>query len=532
MEIARAIEVLEALRSGTDPRTSAEEELALDNLSAVTITGPEQRAELETGAADLERLRAKVLDARRAVDLLWGPKSPRFGAPGRSRPSSKPTPLQVARSQLQDAVRELEARSLSRTALAALVASSVTGTWLSLSLQGRQQLQDLKVWGPRLGAVELDRGLGRIADVRATAINQVRNAAAIEDTLDSVELNRLRKAAPASVRAGALILSLAGTPASDSGVLLNRISYFLSHFPHSATSPEDQLVGAILLDSLRRPDAETSAAYRSIQRQLAEGPLAASRQPAQLDLLAAAVLGYSVGTSGDLVARANEVAGALPGLPPLALAALVGSPYPTGVLVDRLRAGEDALTRVGYPPEDIVRAASAVLAGSRSDPASWAPSIAALDPTLRGLFPTAIAADALLASTGLAPPEALQLLGECAGAVSRALYFSDTPEVDYLALLLATGLSGGGAVGAIMSGAQDRPMPVPEAGDPPIEAGGTGAGDPSVGQYSGASFAAIAGGGMGVLAVLYLTHSYWMMRAYNEYTRQHPLHSNAVPVYG
>lgn len=39
-------------------------------------------------------------------------------------------------------------------------------------------------------------------------------------------------------------------------------------------------------------------------------------------------------------------------------------------------------------------------------------------------------------------------------------------------------------------------------------------------------------GGPALLSVLFVTHAHWLLRSYAQYSRQHPLHANAIPIYG
>lgn len=515
MDVARAMAVLDALRQGTGPSPTIEESAELEERGFVTRVDAAERAGFEASAARLESARQEVRDGRRAIDLLWGPKS----KPIRGE-------LTSAQLRLQRAMHDLETASLAAAALASLVPNPSTGSFLRLELDGRECLEDLRVWSPRLGSAGLAESMAWIGQLRGSADAYVGAAQGVATQLAEADGPRIRATLPAAIRSSALQAALSRPPGALLDEIREGIAFFLRTLSGPGETPENRLTKATLLATIPQLPDEVLRIFKALQAELATVPLAPEATRAGSDLLAAALTPLAVGGRTGIAERIAAIAGALGPRHPLTYAALAGSLFSPSELAVRDRGAVEGLGRLGYQGSDAVAAASAILAASPLPIPAFASRLADLDPFLRGCFPSAATADALLASLPLSPSESVRLFEYAVGAVSRASFFEATPEVDYLALVLTAGLACGGlgmtpVAGSAESGASGPvaatiPAPPPVGGASPL---------PSTTAGMGLSWPQLSN-------FLFANYSFWMLSGYVAYSREHPLHSNRVPVYG
>jgi len=526
--IDRAYAVLRALGDGQDPGASFAEVGELVAGHHVYETSNEERAPLAAAAGQIETLRTEVVTLRRAEDLASGPKSAtRGGAPtGKAAEAA-------ARARLRAATDQLESASLAGATLAAMVPNRATGTFLTLSLDGRQTLRALAVWGSRAPTLDLDGFLRGVAYLRNATASAVRTAVEISGSLSGEDDGMpVGGASPPAVHASALLLALRGQAEAHELDDRLRVNYAMRHISGREARSDDRLLAGAILSTLDGPVDTISQGFRSVHDGLVAIPALASAPRPEVDLLAAGLTETALGGARDaVIARAAEFAARLAPIGPLGLLAPTLSALDPEEVVRRFSAALDAFGALGYPIDPVVRSAAGLLAGTQVAPGAVAGRLAALDPTMRGLFPAPAVADALLAALPLSGPEALLLYDYSVAAISQATYFNETLEIDYQALLLTGGLGALGAVAAAFGGdppvpgsgpipSAASPLPTGPGGDPPLASGGAGP----------AAIGGLAGGAL--VRVLFLGQDAWLLRDYETYVREHPLHANIVPIYG
>jgi hypothetical protein len=537
MKSGRAVEALRALSEGRDPGLSAEEADELVMMGFVARIDAYTRAALAQRAAGLEEVQARVRDLRRQLDLAWGPRAGNGLLSSASR-----TALTSAQIALREATLDLEARSLARSSIEGAVLDRASGNSFSVTLGGRQGLSDLETWMDRAPEDDVGSLCARVDGLRHRADALVGEAAAALDLLeDGMTPAAARQANSYGWRTSALLASASPTLRSESssGAAL-RIRFVVDHLPSGPLSPADRLTAATLL-VMNSPPAEASrSVYANFLAEVNVIPALAAAPPGPRELLGAALADLIRRDPAGLLARLRALAYACGPMSPLALVPLARSRFSPEEAAGRRRQGIAAFTALGYPGDESVDLAGSLLASSDWPEATFAPRVAALDPVLRGELLSAVVADALLAALPLTTAQALQLRGYGIAAVSRNLYFDETFEVDYLALLCGVLLATCGSVDAAF-----LPPPSVDSPPPPPETGY----DRAVGSYpvapppppppqvpAGAGFAGYAAAlptaGVALLPALFLVQSHSLYQTYLTYAREHPAHANAVPIYG
>jgi hypothetical protein len=521
LDTERAARVLGALAEARDPGANADEIDALVQLGDVEAASAVVRSALAANAANLESARAAVREQRRALDLAWGPRSgPSLG--------SGAAALATAQTALRTAVEQLEAGSLAQSALAALVPNAGTGSYLSLTMTGRQSLADLGAWRARFGVEDLRAFEDRIMGMRQLLASWVGQAIPVADALDDVDVAQHYRWGHAAVRAAALMLLARGGETYTPDYFASRVTYFYRHASGRTPTPSDGLMLATVLAASAPVATELDGAFLTLRNSLGAGTPFSGSPQYQLDLAAASLAELAVQDDTDPVARMGAMASTAGSTDPLAIALLVRSGYaPTDASV-RFRAATGALQALGYRDGSIPTSA-AVLAVSPVPTAEFSGRLSQLDPWARAAFPTAPIAAALLASLPLAPAEALLFQKYAMGEVAAGSFFDETPEIDYLALLVSTGMVTGGGAAALFG------PPTSDAAPALAPLAGPGGGwtvAPSAPLPSNTPALAAVGVGAVILSVLFAGQAYWLYQSYLDYTRQHPVHSNSVPIYG
>jgi hypothetical protein len=546
----RAYQVLSRLAASADPAATADEVALLVERSLLRETTRPDQALLATAASGLDGARSSVREARRVLDLAWGPRT---GPGARGAGGS----LEQAQATLRQATDALESCSIAQATLSSLVSNTPTGSFLSLTLRGRQVTTDLEVWRSRFGRVDLLESIDRVDRLRGSAAERIRIAKAITDSLCDIDQNSNTHWGIPAARASSLLLTFRGGDQELPQTIAQRVTNLYVRIPHPQETVADRLLIATLLASIDPASLPSAGAWsptggtqppRSFlgeaRFQWAGGPIRpvfdalhqglasvapfSSSPPVQLNMLTASLADLAVGGTAPLVQRAVSVAGALGTVDPIGVACLVRSGWSADDIAVRDGVALDAFQRLGYPPGDAVSSAASVLAASALGTAEFAPRLAALDPTLRSAFPAAPVADALLAGLPVTPAQALLVQKYCVAEVSRAEFYEETTEVDYLALFLTVGLMSNDPLTGLTA--------APGTGESPF-AGAAGASlrssipppPPGMGAAPLISGAAV---GAVLLPALFAEQGFWLYRSYLDYTRQHPVHSNAVPIYG
>ena len=540
METTRAIRALSALAEGRDPSLSAEEveDLALDDILGVFTA--DTRDGLVRSSADLDRARANVQELRRALDQAWGPKGS-SEAGGRATPSSSPSDL---RGQLQRAVAQLDELSLARSTLQTLVPNASTGVFLVLRLKGRQLLDDLGVWAPVLSGGDLSALEARILEIRGAADALTESAVRFSNAIGSAEDTRNTHLGDPLLRLAGLIFAaqdIAGGPplsVDDAGM---RFFTAYDHLPiaHHGGAPTDRVAATALVASTVRASpfewemSKVRETFERLRSELTSSGRLVARSDAELDLVAASLTDLALSGRNDLSSSCSDLAQATGTSDALAIATLARSNLPKSEAGARFREALSAFEQLGYPSHDGVPAATALLASSGTPQTDYLSRMKALDPVLRGRFTSPIVADAALAALPLPPPAALRLHTYATTSLSRRQFFTETQEIDYHGLIIATALGASPQHAPLFRGALgsefDTQGPV-ELGADEIPVAPVPAIPSSVPLAVGA--VAVAGIAVGVLPTFLAVHELWLYRSYAEYARQHPVHSHMVPVYG
>jgi hypothetical protein len=356
----------------------------------------------------------------------------------------------------------------------------------------------------------------------------VGSAVPIADQLDLVDQNNRFHWGHPAVRASALMLLAQGGATFSQEYLASRVTYFFRQVAHHGGSPSDGLMVASVLAAVTGDSEPVKAAFLWIRAELARGPPFAGAPALPIDLAAACLADLPMASTPEGMARMAEMSRALGTNDPLAVAMLVRSGSSLTDAVTRFRAATEALRGLGYSDGSIPTSA-AMLASSLVAAPSFAARLSQLDPWARGSFPSPAIAAALLGSLLLAPSEALLLQKYAVGRVSAGSFFDETPEIDYLALLVVSGIVRSGTAGEQLGLAP--PANLPEL-TPLGGAGGAWTVPESAPLPSSTPAGALGATGAVLLPALFAGQAYWLYQAYFEYTRQHPVHSNLVPIYG
>ena len=536
MRADRAAAVLADLAAGRDPAATAAEVAEMFELALVAANDAAQRQALAASASEVPALRETVRTLRRTIDLESGPRSFRTPRFGRAPPPDPSDP----RLRLQAATQDLEQRVLAAAAVDAMVLNAATGGYLSLTLAGRQRSADLSTFLPRVPQDDLAPFARRVDALRWLADQTVAFATELADQLfyetDDAPIPAI---GGPSLRSSALLLSLPQVRTENASFIRAGVAIAFNHFPSLGTSPYDRLLGATLLSLRAQVTSDVRAEFSTVRAELEKTPNVTGARRSEIELLAAAIVAGDPVDTRLLAARAEALAPLVRPAGPLAAAPLVLANLPVEVTARRYQSGVQALAALGYPYGSATAVGAATLAASPWTEAEFAPRLAAIDPAVRALFPSAPEADAILAALPATPAEVLRIHEYCVGAISRRSYFEETLEIDYLALLLAAGLTtpdtlrwafaggeaptAGPAAPAALDAATGATGPVggPPRASPPLPTGAP------------VALGAVAAAGAGLaLGAVFLTQGFWLFSSYLDYARQHPLHSNAVPIYG
>jgi ferritin-like metal-binding protein YciE len=370
--------------------------------------------------------------------------------------------------------------------------SPSTGSYFLLTADGKRTLEDMRVWKRRFGQLELNDFLIKLHDIRyelATTVNKALNI-----TRDFQGFGYGYSIPDA--RAPSLMLAERGSTAARTVNLLNAKGDQIA--PRG-----EKLMIASLLGEKEGVGTELVTRYRQLTAKANEMGMTATDD----DFRSAALVGLPDEQVDQVLERVKQLKLTL-NLNENDLTWLALSDHTVEQSETRYSSLLSGAQAMGMQEDAPLLTAMAIMAGSDLPENVVLERFDFLQGALQRNYRSPRVAAAMLAIGPLEPEEALFVLRESVGIISRASYFDDAEEVDNLALLLAT-------TNSIM---------IPAAGNA------------SVDQSRGS---AITPG----RAMLFLTPLmtgaflyYWMNQNYHLPTIQriatHPMHMHTVPYFG
>jgi len=478
METRRALEILTALTQRGEPAAAPFEVGEMGGAGLVRTVGVAAKDQMEIVARELPAATQRVRDLGRRL------------AAGGTEEREK------LRAQLLEEAVRLEHLTQTRAKLDALVWNAPTETFLVPTFAGRRLLTDLAIWRERFGEGALDAFLNRISRLRGGLDATVARAAQMLPSIVDSEPAVSRPEA----RAPSLILARQGT---NNFSLSVAYAMSLQHLRVKDVSRQDRLTIAAMLSGDLEPTEELVRFDKALEA-LRDRGLARDAEA----IVAASLVDFTPDQVVDQIVRFDAIRRMDESLDSVEASVLARSPHAPKEAYTRYRMALEHLVRARSGEEDRPDAAATILAASSGEIRSAFERFDRHLGQVTGMFDASSVAAAMLTTSPLDPAQALDILKESVGAVTRGNYFDATVEIPGLALLLVHG-TGPEVTRFVVDSAISFPggaLPMPTDRAPafyPIR-------DTS----------------------WYLWHDRWLYRPTLRYVRTHPLHVHTVPQFG
>ena len=484
MQTSKAIEILQSVEDKGTPQMGAEEQGELVQEGLIRLIPQEEYDVMQRDVQGLDSTSIRVRDMARSSDTSRMAISIRSAgsaaAPGQS---------EVDYCKM---LQQLESMLLHKAILDSSAFCPGTGSYFVLTADGKRTLEDMKVWSKRFGRLDLKEFLIKLHDIRfelATTVNKALNI-----TRDFQGFGYGYSVPDA--RAPSLMLAERGSTAARTVNLLNAKGDQIA--PRG-----EKLMIASLLGEKEGVGTELVTRYRQLTAKANEMGMTATDD----DFRSAALVGLPDEQVDQVLERVKQLKLSL-NLNENDLTWLALSDHTVEQSETRYSALLSGAQARGMQEDAPLITAMAILAGSDLTENVLLDRFDFLQGALQRNYPSPRVAAAMLAIGPLEPEEALFVLRESVGIISRASYFDDAEEVDNLALLLAT-------TNSIM---------IPPAANAAADQG---------------RGSAIAPGGAALFLTPLMTGAflyYWMNRNYHQPTIQriatHPMHMHTVPYFG
>jgi len=477
MEARRAFEILSALVQRLEPAAAPTEVGELGGAGLVRTVERPTKEQMESVAAQLRAVTQRVRELGRRL-------------------AGQPDDNGKLRAELREETGRLEELSRTRSRLDALVWNAPSQTFLLPTLEGRRLLADLATWRDRFGEGALFDFLSRMARLRKGLDATVVRAGQILPAIFEFEPNATRS----DLRAPALILARQGTNTVSLAVAYE---VSLRHLRVTGVSLEDRLLIAAMLSGDLEPTEEL-ARFDESREALRDRGLARDAEA----VVAASLVDFPADRRVEQIVRFDAVRRMDDSLDSVEASVLARSPYAPSEAYERYRTALEHTVRARAGTGDRPDAAAAILAASTG---SIEAALERFDRHLgqvAGMFDVSSVAAAMLTGSALDPAQALDILKESVGAVTRGNYFEMTFEIPGLALLLVHG-TGPEITRFVVDSGMAFPGVAPAMPTGPARA-----------YYPIRDTS------------WYLWHDRWLYRPTLRYVRTHPLHVHTVPHFG
>jgi len=476
VQAERAFSSLAAVAQGADPGMSTTEAADLAFRGLLRSVSPTTKSQLELAVAELPALTERVRQAGRELAGMAGRRD---------------RPVEAARKTLRELTGRLEELTRTQAALEGLMWNPSTGTFAGLTLAGRRTLANLATWRARFGTLSLEEFLAQMGRTRQGLESIVRRAKDLLLDLESADL----LAEPHALRVPAIILAKRGITGRDLRDRFARCLYAVRE-----AGPEGLVAAAILASEDNLADAleRLPRAEEALRRRDLAGPKEA--------VVAVSLLDLDPSAWDDVFDRMDAVKRAVVGLDAISLLTLARSPHGPEEAASRYGEAAAHVARSGPREGDEHRAAAAILAATTLPVRAACERFSRHMSQITGMYDPPHVEAAMLASSPLDPAEALDVLKEAVGAVTRVNYFDGTVEIPSLALLVVHGAG------------PEIARFVAEAGPPSLVPGRELA--PAPARFVGRD------------PMWYLWHDRWVYRRTMWYLRTHPVHVHTVPHFG
>ncbi len=417
------------------------------------------------------------------------------------------TPGPDAPPELRQMIAQLEELTRQKSALDALVWNGPTQEYLQVTFPGHAVLEDLKVWQGRLAGRDLDQFRQELDAYRVELVSTVERAGVVYRDLVLDEQTReedVMSAQPfttVDLRFASMIL--AKRPV-NAGMLASAFQWFNHETNWGDWSKEDRLVASAILASLAQDPMWSRNNFERLRIQLSAHGI----MPEDRVIVAASLADLPEGWWDQVFSRVDDLRGQRPTLNALLVGALARSPYSVPEALGRFDAALAGIGAKGYKDGIQMDVAAAILAAAQIPEGTMVDRFAYATPQVAGAFDPPFAPAAMLASSPLEPPEAIEVFRDCIGTVTRMNFFDITLEIEELALIMSYGVA---PLGAGYLGGNLPPGPLPSAAVPA---------------------AAVVPAVYGIGPAWFVWHNYFVYRPIGRYIATHPVHIHTVAAFG
>lgn len=414
MDIQRATQVLGALQRREETTVPSDEVRVLAAAGLVRSFDVPTQGRM---SSDAERIPAVTMDVRQL---------------GRALHAGSGGDLEATRARLRDATTELEGLLQLKALVDGLVWNDRTESYLSLTLEGRRALADLQNWGPRFPASPLDAFRARLSEYRGSLAQSIARAAWLLHHV--VGLASTEVSMPFTMpdlRLASVILSQVP---GDVFHVSRRFARGYAMTPWYSTRPDDQLVGAIALGSMRGDEATSARTFGELRASLQSQGFPVDDEV----VMAAALVDVPAEHRATVLLRLAELRRQRSTLNPVLLTGLARSPHAIEAAIARFEEVTARMARLGYADGEPIAMAGALLASAPEPLDVLLERFHEIAKRLTSTFSPPAVGGALLATSPLDANEAFEALQECIGAVTRGNLFDLTLEIESLGLALAS----------------------------------------------------------------------------------------------
>ncbi len=482
MQSDRVRAILDGIEGHQEVAATADERTALVAGGLLKNVDAPTRDRWVADVANLPSLRDRVKDLSRQALATPGPDAP---------------------PELRQMIASLEELTREKATLDGLVWNGPTQEYFLVPLAGRTQLEDLKTWRSRLGAMDYEAFQQQMGEYRAglnqlvTRASVIYNGLVTNEQYQAEDFDTAQPFTTVDLRFASMIL--AKRPV-DPVLLVREFEYFHHDTNWGSFGKEDLLVASAILSALPWDLPTAKNNFERIRIQLEYHGIL----PEERIIVAASMADLPDSWWDPVLGKIDEIQKARPNLNSLLVSALARSPYPATEALARFDGTLAGMGTKGYKDGIQLQAAAAILASAQFPAETLVDRFAATTSQVAGAFDPPFAPAAMLAANPLEPLESIDVFRDCIGTVTRMNFFELTLEIEELALIMSYGVAplGLGYLGANLPPGVPPPAPAALVAPP----------------MWGASW--------------FVWHNYWVYRPIGYYIATHPVHIHTVAAFG